>query len=304
MAQNLAWQYRRNNIRHRWLHEEIRDHPIRAGEFSVGSLCSEQDLETNIQDMFQRWERLVSRILHSGRVYILEGVLYENILRYFYSSHCPLERITGYYDELMQRLAPARPAVVHLYRPDIRATLEAMYQVRGLWWQNLILHGDQDQYCRDRGLTGEEGVYAMWQAYQDTAEMMFQRWQGDKIEIDTTAGEWEGYMERLTQLIGLEYHPPEMVAISDPGRYCGRYEIKLGAQVHTLDIKFDGASLYCQSFWSYMRLLPLGGNRFVFSSFPIELAFLENRAGDVKAVRVRGPYDWEIMGKTLPMITP
>jgi len=54
-AQNLAWQYQRNNIQHQWLHEEKTDHPIRAGEFSIGSLYSERDLERNIQDMFCRW---------------------------------------------------------------------------------------------------------------------------------------------------------------------------------------------------------------------------------------------------------
>jgi thymidylate kinase len=303
-AQSLACQYQLNHIRYRWLHEEIRDHPIRAGEFSIGSLCSDQDLESNMQDMFQRWERLIGRILTSGRVYIMEGVLYDNILRYFYESHSSLETITWYYDELMKRLAPTQPVVVHLCRADVRATLETMYQLRGQWWKNLILKMDKNQYCRDHGLAGEDGVYAMWQAYQETAQEMFRRWSGKKIEIDTTAGEWASYMECLTQFLGIDCQPLAQPAVAEPGKYCGCYEILLEGQLHTLDIKFDGASLYCQAFWEYMKLLPLGGNRFVMSSFPVKLTFLENPTGSVEAVRVRGPYDWEIMGKTLPKVLP
>jgi hypothetical protein len=303
-AQNLACQYQLNHIRHRWLHEEIKDHPIRAGEFSIGSLGSDQDLERNMQDMFQHWERLIQRILTSGRVYIMEGVLYDNILRYFYESHSSLEKITWYYDELMKRLEPARPVVVHLCRANVRATLEAMYQKRGQWWKNLILNMDKNQYCKDHGLVGEDGIYAMWQAYQDTAHKMFQRWSGKKIAIDTTAGEWEKYLECLMQFLGISYQPPAQPAIAEPGKYCGRYEICLEDQLHTLDINFDGTSLYCQAFWNYMELLPLGDNRFIMSSFPVKLTFLENSTGAVEAVRVRGSYDWEIMGKTLLRVTP
>jgi thymidylate kinase len=303
-AQNLARQYYLNRIRYRWLHEEIKDHPIRAGEFSIGSLCSEQDLESNMQDMYQRWERLIRRILASGRVYIMEGVLYDNILRYFYESHASLEKITGYYDELMKRLAPAEPVVVHLCRANVRATLETMYQLRGPWWKNIILNMDQNQYCQDHGLAGEDGVYTMWQAYQDTAHKMFQRWSGKKIAIDTTVGDWESYMECLTQFLGIDYQSPVQPAVAEPGKYCGRYEIRLEDQLHTLDIKFDGASLYCQAFWTYMKLLPLGKNRFTLASFPVRLTFLEDPTGSVEAVRVRGPYDWEIMGKTLSKVTP
>ena len=303
-AQSLACQYQRNHIHYRWLHEEIKNHPIREGEFSIGSLGNEEDVERNIRDMFQRWERLIRRIVASDRVYIMEGVLYDNILRYFYESHSSLEKIAWYYDELMKRLAPAQPVVVHLCRANVRATLEAMYELRGPWWKNIILNMDQNQYCKDHGLAGEEGVYAMWQAYQDTAQKMFQRWSGKKIAIDTTAGTWESYMECLTQFLGIDYQPPAQPAVAEPGRYCGRYELRLEDQLHTLDIKFDGASLYCQSFWTYMKLLPLGDNQFTILSFPVRLTFLENPTGSVEAVRVRGPYDWEIMGKTLLKVMP
>jgi hypothetical protein len=122
-----------------------------------------------------------------------------------------------------------------------------LYSLRGEWWKNIILNMDQNQYCRDHGLVGEDGVYAMWQAYQDTGQKMFQRWSGEKIEIDTTAGEWESYMERLTQFLGIEYRPPAKIEITDPEKYCGQYQIQLGDQLHALNRSWKTS--YCQAFF-------------------------------------------------------
>ena len=74
-AHHLAKQYRLNGIHYRWLHEEIRNHPIRNGEYTTDSLHSEAGMERNIQDMFDRWERLIQRVLRSKCIYILEAVL-------------------------------------------------------------------------------------------------------------------------------------------------------------------------------------------------------------------------------------
>ena len=303
-AQRLAQQFQLNGVRHRWLHEEIAHHPIRDGEFSLGSLYDHADVERNIQDMFERWDRLVARIVRSSRVHILEGVLYDNIIRYFFTGNYPADKVIAYYDTLMQHLAPARPLVVFLYRSNVRATLEGLYPLRGAWWKDLIMDASRERYFTDQGLTGEEGVYAMWQAYQDLSDAAFQRCPNPKIKIDTLDGDWDSYMQRLAQCVGLEYRKPPATTVADPARFCGQFAADIDGRLHTLDIRMDEAGLYCKAFWPYMKLLPLGGNRFTFSSFPIRLTFMEDEAGRVQAVRVRGTYDWEIMGQTLTRQLP
>jgi hypothetical protein len=298
-AQSLAYQYQKNGIRHRWLHEEIRNHPIRAGEFSLGSLYDAQDMERNIQDMYRRWKRFIARIMRSKSVYITEGILFENILRYFFIANYPSEKIAQYYDQLMQIMAPACPVVVHLIRSDVRSTLEKMYSLRGSWWKDLILNPDGYRYFEDHGLSGAEGVYTMWQDYQNLADAMFQRCPSAKIQVDTTQGEWDGYIQSLAQFLGLNYSAPTLIPISAAEKYCGKYSVEVEGQLHALDIQYDGKNIFCSAFWPYMKLLPLGGSRFVFSSFPVWLTFVNDKSSARKAVHVRGNYDWEIMGKTL-----
>ena len=297
-ARNLAQQFRANQVPYRWLHEEIRSHPIRDGEFRAAPLDSEAGMERNIQDMFDRWERLVRRILRSKRAYILEAVLYENIIRYFFVAGTPREKVLDYYDRLMQIMEPANPAIVFLYRSDVQTTLEAMYAQRGNWWKNLILDGSGYAYFRDRELAGEAGVYAMWEAYQALADSAFQQFSGRKIKVDTTAGDWDPYNERIVNFLGLAYHAPKSFPITDPEQYCGKYAVQVDDEKSTIEIHFDGANLYCSAFWPYMKLVPLGRNRFEFSAFPVTIAFVKGPAG-FEAVTVSGTYDWEIVGTTM-----
>ena len=83
-SQQLAKQYERNSIEQLWLHEEIANHPIREGEFEIGDRLTEEGMAQNIADMYERWTRLVDEIDKSSRVYIMEGCLYQNIVRYFF----------------------------------------------------------------------------------------------------------------------------------------------------------------------------------------------------------------------------
>jgi hypothetical protein len=189
-----------------------------------------------------------------------------------------------------------------LYRSDVHATLQAMFKVRDEWWKALVLDTSRERYYAAHGLDGEEGAYAGRRDYQTLADAMFQRCREPKIKIDTTAGEWEFYVQRAVRLLGLTYHPPEAIAVPDPLKYCGRYAATIDGQFHTLEVEFDGTHLFCRAFWPYMKLVPLGGDRFIMSAFPVRLTFLRDEAGGAKAVRVRGNYDWEIMGHTLAMV--
>lgn len=296
-SQKLARQLRLNGIRCHWLHEEIRNHPIRLGEFTLGRLETEEDYRRNIEDMYRRWERMQKRILRSKSVYIMEGVLTDNILRYFYEGDYPAEKIMAYYEELFRQLAPVRPVVVHLYRPDVRATLESLYPQRGEWWKKLILSGINNQrYLSNRGLSGDEGVYRMWEDYQALSDAAIQAYPGPQIKVDTSAGQWDRTMENVTAFLGLKYFPSEVRPVIHPEQYSGRYSVEVEGQTHSIEVCHEGTRLYVRSWWPVMPLEPLGGSRFEFRSFPITLAFRRDTAGRVDSVDVSGIYDWEIVG--------
>ncbi len=296
-TQNLARQFRLNGIRYHWLHEEIREHPIRDGEFSLGPLVTKADYQRNMADMFRRWERQVQRIRRSKSVYLMEGVLTSNIIRYFYEGDYRLEKVLEYYQELYKRMAPVRPVIVHLHRTNVRETLESIYDQRGEWWKKLILSGGNLQrYLSNHGLSGDEGVYTMWEHYQALSEAAVGCYPGPKLTIDTSGRQWDSYIENITLFLGLRYFPPQVIPVDHPKEYCGQYTVQVEGKEHAIDVCYDGRRLYVRSWWPVMPLLSLGGSRFEFSSFPIKLAFRKDAAGRVDSVDVTGIYDWEIVG--------
>ncbi len=302
-TRSLAHQLRLNGVRCRWLHEEIRRHPIRDGEFTLGPLETEADYQRNIQEMYRRWKVMLGRILRSKSVYIMEGVLTDNIIRYFYEGDYPPEKIMEYYDGLFSLLAPANPVLVQLHRPDIRAALESIYPIRGDWWKKLILSGiNNKRYMSNRGLSGDAGVYSMWEDYQALSDVCIRRYNGPNITVDTTEGKWEQYTMKITTYLGLKYFPPVVLPVVRPEQYCGKYSVVVDGETNTIEVCHDGSRLFVKSWWPLMPLETLGRDRFEFISFPIRLTFHKDAAGRVCSLDATGTYDWEIVGTRMQRV--
>lgn len=296
-AQQMAKQYQLNNVPYLWLHEEIDNHPIRDNEFNVASRDTVEGMDINAADMYLRWERLAEEICQSDRVYIMEGCLYQNIIRYFLGCHYPLEKITQFYDRIMAILAKVNPTIVFLYREDVKASFQQAFAVRGQRWQNIILDPEGEGYFTKHKYQGDESIYAIWEEYQTIAQQMFDRCHNRKLRLVTSDGQWQKHIQTLTEYVGLDYkHPAGAELLTDPASYCGRYQIQLADYTAQLLVKMVEGALYCQvSFWENMKLLPIGPHQFEIQSFPVTFTFdLEQGS-----VTVGGNYGWEITGKTL-----
>lgn len=298
MAQRLAEQLEFNHVEHLWLHEEAADHPIREGEFTASPRDTEEGIDINVRDMYRRWTRLVREIAESRKAYVMEGCLYQNIIRYFLGAHYPLEKITAFYDRITGITAPLRPTIVLLHRCRVRDSFEEAFRVRGERWRNLILDPKGEEYFEEHEYTGDESIYAMWEHYQRIADSMFARYPGNKIRLCTSDGRWESHLQRLTEYLGLQFTKQQALPLVNPGLYPGRYVLELDGHELVLDIKLADGALYCEvPWWSNMKLIPLSDHRFGVQSFPITLTF--DIEGDRRGVHVGGSYGWRITGRTL-----
>jgi hypothetical protein len=145
-AQYISYLHTQNGIKHEWYHEEMKNHPIRwanGGEFSVSDIETETGMELNIDDTYARWEKLIKEMQANGGVYVMEGCLYTNIIRYFFNfpGKYPVNKIYEYYDKLMKILEPANPHIIHLYRHDVPENYLKAFKVRGNRWENIITGG-------------------------------------------------------------------------------------------------------------------------------------------------------------------
>jgi hypothetical protein len=295
-AQKVAEQFKRNGVPCYWLHEEIRNHPIRDGEFSKGSLYTLEGMDANVADMYERWENLTENILASSVTHIMEGCFFQSIMRYFIRSAYSTDQIIQYFDTLSSTLSRIDPVLIFLYRPDIKANFEAVYSIRGEWWKRLILTPDKEGYFAHHPYVGDDSIYAMWAAYQELSQTIFNRFPAAKLKLDTSGCLWNDYIRKIVETVGLTYEPPPEYSLESPARYCGAFVVNKNGEEHTLEVRYDAQrqALYCIGFWPYMEIHPIGVDVFEMASFPIEITyeFSANR----KAIHISGTYDWEIVG--------
>ncbi len=297
-AQRITNQLKRNAVDCIWLHEEIANHPIRDGEFSYGELRDENDMDTNCDLMVKRWEALAQAIVASNRVYVMEGCLYQSIIRYFIDAHYPQGKITTYYDRVMAAIAPTNPILVFLRPLDVRRALENVYPIRGDWWRELIMKFDPEGYFKTHPFHGEGSIYEMHEHCQRLAEIQFDRYDGWKLRLDTTSGNWVDHLRAIMELIELPYIEEKGGWTPDPlDQYTGTYAATIDGRVRSVQVFSESNRLYCKGFWPYMGLQPREKNLFEMASFPIEFHFREQDGKRV--IKVTGTYDWSIVGQTL-----
>lgn len=301
-TQNLARLYQHNNLNNTWYHEEMEAHPIRwanGGEFRVGSLLTEEGMQQNIADIYHRWRTLLAEITGIGGTHLMEGCLFENIMRYFFKSHYTKDKIIAYYDELIKILEPANSTIIFLYRPDVEANLRKAFEVRGDPWKNLILNPEGDLYLEKHGYVGEESIYSMWEDYQNLAHVVFERYQGNKIKIDTSGEEWDSYLQRMAAFLNIKYFDRETFSLVSPNKYCGRFFFQYtDGTPEVIEVTCENDTLFCRFSWfKTIKMIPSGNDVFELSSFPINFSY--HYKDGQKFIDVSGNYGWEIIGKTL-----
>jgi len=299
-AQILGRQLSLHSLPYRWLHEEIAEHPIRKDEFSIGALNTQEGMNSNIQEMLNRWHLFVERVLASGEIFIIEGCFIHAIDRYFAQSACNIEQTLQYFSKVSDILLKVDTLFVYLRSQNVRKTLGHVFPIRGDWWKELILVPSEEKFFDITELQNEDSVYNSWELFQEISDKVYDIYHGDKIRIDVSVGTWTENPKKVLGFMGLPYIDCPNISINDPERFCGKY-ISNDSE-HQIEIMFDKNmnNLFAKGFWPYMKLIPIAENAFQMESFPITLTFLTNVDNNI--LFISGEYDWDIVGKTLKKI--
>jgi hypothetical protein len=277
-----------------WLHEECENHPIRQGEFSFGALDTLEGMERNRRGMLAKWEAFRESILASGKVCVTEGCFLHAYDRYFIHSIWDEDEIVAYCAQVLEVIRDLNPVLVLLHRPDLRSSLEEAFTARGQWWRDLILRrDDQHVYFKDHAYVDENSMFSAVAFEQDKMMAIFDRLDCAKLKIDTSAAQWDRYVEEITSFLGLAYQQ-EAPYPCDLTPYTGTYRWQDGARESKWVIQYDETKdcLYTSLFWPYMPMRCTGEDVFELISFPVELHF--KRISDHWQFCVRGNYDWEL----------
>lgn len=299
VAQKLNRQFALHTLPHRWMHQEIAEHPIRDGEFTMGSTKTLEGMEINTREMLKRWQNLVDMIVESGEIYIIENCFFLSVCRYFAESAYTVEQTLEYFYHLSEILTKADTLLVYLRSPNVKESLEHAFTICGKWWKDLILTPSGEKYFHINEYKGDETIYQTWDLHQEISDEVFTHYSGDKLMLDTPVGSWYDHPEKILSHIDLPYIDVPPIKIQSPEQFCGKYSVVIDGEKEIVQIMYDAThkTLYAVAFWDYMKLCPIAPNAFEIESLPIVFTF--SNVENEKAIIVTGEYDWGIVGKTL-----
>ncbi len=294
VAQRLYRHLIQQNHPTKWLHEEIRQHPIRHQEFQTININNSLDFDVQCNVMLDRWRALVAHIQSNQEIVIIEGCLYQNIIRYFLDAHIPLSKMTRFYDNVMDILQPLHPLLVFLRPSSVETALQQVFEQRGVWWKRLILTPNRQGYFKEVPYKNEHSIYQMWEHYQQIADYQFYRYNGSKLRFDPL---FQRVNEIIYEILKECEVPFEEIVIQGIQpywiHYCGDYQATIDQQKRKIRIFIEENNLYCRGFWPQMRLLPIKEHHFEFDSFPMELNF--SQIDSTWQFTITGDYDWEVL---------
>jgi len=156
----------------------------------------------------------------------------------------------------------------------------------------MLKKDDLHVYFQDHVYVDENSMFDAIEYEQARMMGMFERLQCLKIKIDTSAGQWDRYVQEIISLFGLKYGEADPFPC-DMEKYSGTYRWQNGAGEVEWVIKYDDINqcLYTSLFWPYMPMRCMAKDVFELISFPVELHF--EKDGNSMQFRVHGNYDWD-----------
>ncbi|MBN2795283.1 MAG: hypothetical protein JXR88_07770 [Clostridia bacterium] len=273
-----------------WLHEESQNHPIRwanGGEFNNGSYESEEGMLKNIQDYFLRWETFLNNIKEEHKTYILEGCIFQPIIRYFFESYYSDEQILSFYQQFFKLFFELNTTLVFLYPENPESTLKNAFSMRGERWKNIILSPDH-LYFHKHHYEGDQSIYHMWTHYRDLSNKAFQASTLDKMMIKVSDNiSWRINMEIIYKHLNLIHHENKSLKFTFPtGILVTEEGLESG-----LSLNKDEKGYYISvHWWEKMYLYSTSENTLEAFSFPITLTF--EKKYDLWSIHITGDYDW------------
>ena len=297
-SKKLAKIFNDNNIKAEYYHEEMDNHPIRwkdNGEFTVGDLKTYEGMKKNIDDYFKRWNDFIDEMLKTDHVYVMEGCLFQLIMRYFYNSCFNKEDIKNFYMSYFNILKRIDATLVFLYPESVKATLQDAFEIRGERWKKLILDPNGEKYFETHPYKGEESIYKYFEDFRSLSLEIFNLSDNKKLflKVPPIENNWNLFMENIAKHFELKILDKNSSKINNSiNSFPIGVFFNLEHKQLSLELKRDSKGYFLKtSWWKRMDLSIIDNKTMEAVSFPIKLIFEDQK--DKCFFKISGGDIWE-----------
>lgn len=171
--------------------EGVDPHPIR---FDWDLPWSAMPPEELAKSCIAKWRTFVGSSLGTHRIQVVDGQLFHGNLTSLLLLEADMEFIAAYCREVVAVIKPLRPLLIYLHQDDVDSAIRAVSAQRGNKWVNYQTNWKlESPYARRGGLTGLDGLIALYWQYRALTDQLFADLDIPKISIENSQRQWSLY---------------------------------------------------------------------------------------------------------------
>lgn len=145
-----------------------------------------------------QWGELAARCRRGQRTIILESTFLQNSVLPSFTNGAPIEKVRAIFARIEAQIAPANPLLVYLRPSDIGRAVQRIHRERGAPWAPWnIASVSGFPWARARGLSGQEAVIALYQAWERVVDELLAAFSFSKLLLIDPQDDWDGALQRL-----------------------------------------------------------------------------------------------------------
>lgn len=179
--------------------EGTNPHPIRYDWDLPWSKVRARDLASA---QLAKWQSYVESERIGHPISLVDGQLFHGNLTALFLLEADPSLITTYCRELVAALAPLSPQLIYFIQDNVDAAIRTISAQRGETWVAYQTNWKlSSPYAVRRGLTGLDGLIALYRAYRALTDQLFEDLKMPKLHIENSLQEWSKYEALIDQVV-------------------------------------------------------------------------------------------------------
>jgi len=152
----------------------------------------------------RKWRSFVADAQAAETILTLDGQLFHGDLTNLFLMEATPAVIAQYCKSVSEIVRPLAPLLIYFYQADVERAIRAIATERGEEWVKYQVDWKlQAPYSRRLGLSGLDGLVALYKDYRALTDELYLRLDFPKLAIDNSQQAWETYYQQIhAQVIG------------------------------------------------------------------------------------------------------
>jgi hypothetical protein len=145
-----------------------------------------------------KWRSFVADARAAETIHTLDGQLFHGDLTNLFLMEATPAAITKYCGTVSEIARPLAPLLIYFYQADVERAIRTIAAERGAEWVKYQVDWKlQAPYGRRRGLSGLDGLVALYKDYRALTDELYSGLDIPKLAIDNSQQAWDAYYEQI-----------------------------------------------------------------------------------------------------------